>query len=102
MTHKRNIASYKLNYSVPYIKKAYKISSFIEEKGTYYIEFDNEWSLKVYENDGRLIIEPSIIMGDYNYLKIVLRKDKDDAFFGCGEKFSYLNFALKKLPMLKQ
>lgn len=72
------------------------------------IDFENAIRMTLIIIDGRLEIKPEYLFDDlelrkrYNYFTINLAASSNDAIYGCGEQFSFLNLRGRSVPLWTQ
>ena len=101
--HKRNVASYRIKNKIidKYIPKA--ITKVVHNDNIVSITLDNIVELVFTEIDNRLNVD--IILNDkdnYNSCLLSFKGDRDEAIYGCGQQFSYLNLKGRKVPLWTQ
>ncbi len=105
--NKRVVAYYKLHYTISDVISLNEIQATQEENKIKLI-FNKLITLSFREEENRLIIEPFRMENankteeKYDLFILNLPAYKDEAIYGCGEQFSYLNLKGRKVPLWTQ
>ena len=102
--HKRFVAYHKIKNPVMEktpLLNVERVSS--EDQGDVLsLIFDQTLKLDISVNEGRLHLEPQLLTGEFNHFTLTLPALKEEAIYGCGEQFSFLNLRGRTVPLWTQ
>lgn len=103
-THKRNIASYKIRVKNKKTRPIKTITEFTRTPEGATVCFGDLITLKITEDNGLLVVETDVSnrSSKSHVFELFIRSKKEEAIYGMGEQFSYLNVKGRKVPVWTQ